>query len=237
MRLASLLLSPILSIAALPSLSTGAAADDDDIAARRSITVSATGTVAVEPDQAQISSGVTTQAATAKEALAANSAAMQKVIAGLKQAGIDAKDIQTSSLHVNPRYTRPKEGETPQIDGYTVTNQIAITARDLDNLGEVLDKLVSLGANEMGGLTFRVSQAETLRDDARKDAVANAKRRAELYATAAGVQLGEVLRIDEGRESGPPPMPMARTMKMSAVPIERGTETLSVSVRITWALQ
>lgn len=234
MRFLTYLLSPVLALAALPAVSALAA---DDIAARRSITVSATGLVAVEPDQARISSGVTTEAETAKDALAENSATMKKLIDGLKAAGVAAKDIQTSQLSVNPRYTRPREGETQRIDGYSVTNQVEITARDLDKLGEVLDALVRLGANQMGGLTFGVSEAETLRDDARKEAVANARRRAELYAQAAGVELGEVLKIDEGGESGPPPMPMARAMKMEAVPIERGTETLSASVTITWALK
>ena len=234
MRFLTYLLSPMLALAALPAVSALAA---DDIAARRSITVSATGLVAVEPDQARISSGVTTEGETAKEALAENSATMKKLIDGLKAAGVAAKDFQTSQLSVSPRYTRPREGETQRIDGYSVTNQVEITARDLDKLGEVLDALVRLGANQMGGLTFGVSEAETLRDDARKEAVANARRRAELYAQAAGVELGEVLKIDEGGESGPPPMPMARAMKMESVPIERGTETLSASVTITWALK
>jgi uncharacterized protein YggE len=209
----------------------------DNIDERRSITVSATGTAEAVPDMARISTGVRTEAATAKAALEANTAAMKKVIDGLKQAGIDAKDIQTSALRVEPRYTRPKEGDAPRIDGYSVTNDVQVTARNLDKLGEVLDRIVSLGSNEMGGLSFDVSEAETLKDAARKEAVANARRRAELYAEAAGVELGEVLRIEEGGESGPRPMYAARAMKMEAVPIERGTQTLSANVTITWALK
>jgi uncharacterized protein YggE len=210
------------------------AADTDD---RRAITVSASGQVAAEPDQARITSGVTTEAATASQALALNSDVMKKVIAGLKASGVDPKDIQTTSFHVSPRYTRPREGEVRAIDGYSVTNQVQVLARDLDKLGEILDQLVTLGANEMGGLSFEVSQAETLRDEARKEAVANASRRAALYATAAGVELGEVLMIREGGEGGPQPMPMARAMRAEAVPIERGTEMLAASVTVTWALK
>jgi uncharacterized protein len=233
MRILPLLLSPLL--AGLVLAAPGARAES--VADARRITVSASGQVEAVPDQARISSGVTTEAATAKEALAENSAAMQKLIDGLKASGVAAKDIQTSSLRVEPRYTRPKEGEAPKIDGYRVTNQVGITARNLDKLGEILDKVVSLGANEMGGLAFEVSAAETLRDEARKDAVANAKRRAELYAAAASVELGDVLKIDEGgADFGPQAMPMARAMK-AAVPIERGTETLSAQVTITWALK
>jgi len=209
----------------------------DNISDQRSITVSASGTVAAEPDQARISSGVTTEAATASQALARNSDIMKKVIAGLKASGIEAKDIQTTSFRVDPRYTRPREGEARAIDGYRVTNQVQVIARDLDRLGEILDQLVSLGANEMAGLSFEVSKAETLRDEARKEAVANAKRRAELFAAAAGAEIGEVLTIQEGGGMGPRPMPMARAMKAEAVPLERGTEMLEASVTVTWALK
>ena len=204
---------------------------------RRSITVTATGQVAAAPDMARITNGVATEAATASEALAGNSDAMNKVIEGLKAAGIEAKDIQTSSFRVEPRYTRPREGQAPRIEGYRVVNEVEILARDLDKLGEVLDRLVSLGANQMGGLTFEVSNAEKLRDEARRDAVANALRRAKLYAQAAGAEVGEVLTIQEWTAAGPRPMPMARAMKMEAVPIERGTETLEATVTITWLLK
>jgi uncharacterized protein YggE len=206
--------------------------DKDEI---RSITVTASGQVAAEPDQARITSGVTTEAATAAEALAGNSEAMKKVIASLKESGVGPEDIQTTSFQVSPRYTRPRKGEVREIDGYRVTNQVEVVVRDLDKLGEILDQLVTSGANEMRGLTFEVSKAETLRDEARKEAVANARRRAELYAEAAGAEVGKVLTIQEGGVAAP--RPMARAMKMEAVPIERGTQMLAASVTITWALK
>ena len=162
------------------------AAHADDEKPRRSITVSASGTVSVEPDQARITSGVTADGATAREALTANTAAMQKVIGALKEAGIDAKDIQTASFRVEPRYTRPIEGQAPKIDGYSVTNEVQVLVRDLDKLGDILDRLVTAGANQTAGLNFEVSKAETLLDEARQQAVANALRRAKLYAAAAG---------------------------------------------------
>jgi uncharacterized protein YggE len=210
------------------------AAEPDEV---RSITVTASGQVAAEPDIARISSGVTTEAATAKVALARNSEVMKAVIDGLKAEGIEAKDIQTNSFRVEPRYTQPRDGQATSIDGYRVVNQVEILARDLDKLGAILDRLVTLGANEMGGLSFEVSNAETLRDEARKAAVANALRRAKLYADAAGAEVGQVLTIQEGGEAGPRPIPMARAMKAEAVPLERGTETLEASVTITWALK
>jgi uncharacterized protein YggE len=209
-------------------------ADDEP---RPAVTVSATGSVTVEPDQARITSGVTSDGATARDALSKNTAAMQKVIAELKAAGIGAKDIQTASFRVEPRYTRPIEGQAPTIDGYSVTNEVQVLVRDLGKLGDILDRLVTAGANQTAGLNFEVSQAETLLDEARKQAVANAFRRAELYAVAAGARVGEVLSISEGAGEGPRPMVMARAMKSAAVAIERGTETLEANVTISWALK
>jgi uncharacterized protein YggE len=226
-----------LSAAVLALGLTAQSALADPISERRAITVSASGSVEVEPDTARINTGVTTEAETAQEALAENSRVMKEVIAGLKDAGVDAKNIQTSSLHVSPRYTRPERGDTRQIDGYQVTNQVQVVTKDIKGLGEILDKLVTLGANQLGGLSFEASESETLRDKARTEAVANARRRAELFATAAGVELGEVLTISEGGYSGPSPRPMARAMEASAVPIESGTQTLTADVTVTWALK
>lgn len=222
--------------ALLASALMASAASADD-APRRSITVSASGSVSAVPDMARITSGVATEAPVARDAVSKNSEAMKKIIAGLKAGGIDEKDIQTASFHIEPRYTRAREGEASVIDGYRATNQVQVVVRNLDKLGEVLDRLVSLGANEMAGLSFDVSQAEKLRDDARKEAVANAQRRAKLYADAAGVELGEVLKIDESGDNAPHPVFASRALKGDAVPIERGSETLEASVSVTWALK
>ena len=220
----------------LASALCASAAGAEDVP-RRSVTVTASGSVTAVPDTARITSGVATEAPVARDALAKNSEAMKKIIAGLKAGGIDEKDIQTASFHIEPRYTRAREGEASVIDGYRATNQVQVVVRNLDKLGEVLDRLVGLGANEMAGLSFDVSQAEKLKDDARKDAVANAQRRAKLYADAAGVELGEVLKIDESGDSSPRPIFAGRALKSEAVPIERGTETLEAAVSVTWALK
>lgn len=203
----------------------------------RLITVSAAGYVTAEPDQARLSTGVTSEAETAKEALATNSELMQKVIAGLKESGVDAKDIQTGNFSVEPRYTQGKS-TTPTIDGYRVTNQVEILVRDLKSLGGLLDKLVTLGANQMHGLSFEVSKAETLKDEARKEAVANARRRAELLAVAAGASVGEVVSIaEEVSYQGPRPMAMSTRAKADFAPVESGTETLEARVTVTWKLK
>ncbi len=204
----------------------------------RTVTVSASGEVSAEPDMARLSSGVVSEGTTAREALNQNSATMKKLIAGLKTAGVDPKDIQTSSFHVEPRYTNPRDGQVAVINGYRVVNQVEVRARDLSKLGELLDSLVSLGANQMGSLNFEVSQAEKLKDEARKSAIANARRRAELYAAAAGASIGEVIAISE-ETSHPEPRPyaMGRKAMAESVPIEAGSQMLEARVTVTWALK
>lgn len=234
MRTLATLRSIAFAVAMLGTISATHAEDDKP---RRTITVSASGSVSAEPDRARLTSGVSAEGASAREALTANTAAMQKVIGELKSAGIDPKDIQTSSFRVEPRYTRPAEGQAPTINGYTVTNEVEVLVRDIEKVGDILDRLVTAGANQSSGLSFEVSTAETALDEARKQAVANARRRAELYAAAAGAAVGEVLTITEGDGAQPPRPVFARAMKAEAVPIERGTQTLEASVTITWALQ
>ncbi len=205
----------------------------------RTVSVSASGSVMAEPDQALISTGVQTEGDTARDALSRNNAAMSKLIEGLKALAIDAKDIQTAGLNVNPRYSNPRDGRPPAINGYQANNQVRILVRDLKRLGEILDQSITLGANQMGGIGFDVSKAETLKDEARKVAVANALRRATLYATAAGARVGPVITISEDvRLSGPRPLSVGRAaMAAEAVPVEAGSQKLEVQVHITYALR
>jgi uncharacterized protein YggE len=219
------------------ALSTIPAAAEDKIM-DRTITVSATGNATAVPDTARIQTGVVFEAATARDALSGNNAAMAKLIAGLKDNGIEAKDIQTSGFNLNPRYTNPGDGQAAVIAGYQASNQVEVQVRDLDKLGEVLDRIVTLGANQMNGISFEVSAAETLRDAARKDAVTNARRRAELYAAAAGAKVGRIVQIIEGGSVEPRPYFKAGRVAaaMDAVPVERGTQSLEANVTVTWEL-
>ncbi len=220
-------------VAGAPSF---AAAGDDDM--NRSITVQASGSVAVPPDAVQVRSGVQTNADTAKAALAENTSLMSNVIDGLKAMGVESKDIQTANFSVQPRYQHHRDGRPADVTGYQVTNEVNVLLRDLEKVGVVLDKLIQLGANQMRGLDFQVLDAEKLRDEARREAIANARRRAELYAAAAGAKVGEVIEIREGSVSSPGPERMVKSMARSAdVPVEAGEETLSASVTVTWALE
>ena len=204
----------------------------------RTVTVSASATIHTKPDAARIQTGVVTQDTTARAALAANTEAMANVIDGLKSLGVEARDIQTTNFNVSPRHNHNRDGRPPELVGYQVTNEVSAMIRDLGKLGEILDKVISLGSNQMRGLSFEVSNAEILKDSARTQAVKNARRRAELIAKAAGAELGEVQVIREGvaTTDGPRPTFEATRTAASAVPIESGQQSLSATVTVTWAL-
>ena len=202
------------------------------------ITVTGTGTVEAVPDIATLSIGVTTQGETAAEALSANSAALDAVMARLTAAGIEARDMQTSNLSLNPNWTGYDSSSVsgPTIAGYVATNMLTIRVRALDGLGAVLDAAVADGANTLNGLTFGLADPEPVLNAARQEAVADARARAELLATAAGVKLGRVLSISEG--SAPmDPVPMFRAEASAApVPVAGGELGLSANVTIFYQI-
>ncbi|MFK7943398.1 MAG: SIMPL domain-containing protein [Paracoccaceae bacterium] len=196
------------------------------------------GQVAVTPDIATISIGVESQQKTAGAALSENNAQAGAVITALKQAGVEPRDIQTSNFSVRPVYADRKtlSQGAPKVVGYRVFNQVLARIRVLDDLGGILDQVVSTGANRIGGISFGLAEDGDARDEARKRAVADARRKAELYAAAAGVTLGPVLSISEaGHQGGPRPM-MMEARSAAAVPIEAGTSTIAASVMISWQI-
>ena len=200
------------------------------------ISVTGEATVSVAPDQAQIDGGVTSDAKTAREASEANNAAMGKVLLALKGAGIEEKDTQTSRLSLQPQYAPNRTGTSP-ITGYRASNRVTIRLRDVTKVANVIDVLVGAGANDIGGINFTVSQPSKHLDEAREKAVADARRKAEIFAKAAGVTLGEPLSISE--EGAPAPMfrgKLAAPMAAGA-PVAQGEETLSVSVNVSWAIK
>jgi uncharacterized protein YggE len=200
------------------------------------ISVSGEASVSVPPDLAQIDGGVTTEAKTAREASEANNTTMGKVLLALKGAGIDEKDFQTSRLSLQPQYAPNRNGPNA-IVGYQASNRVTIKLRDVTKVASTIDTLVGAGANNIGGISFMVSAASKLLDDAREQAIADARRKAEIYAKAAGVALGSPVSISE--EGTPGPMPfrkMAAGMAASA-PVAQGEETLQVTVSVSWAIK
>jgi uncharacterized protein len=205
---------------------------------KRTLSLAATGTVKAEPDKVDITTGVTSEALTARDALDKNSEAMSQVVKALKAEGIPAKNIQTTNFSVQPVYEH-KEGSTPFITGYRVVNTVRIGLTDTKQLGAILDKVVSLGANTIDSIEFSVAEPETLKDDARRRAIENAKANAKVYAEAAGVRLGPIFTIVEEDAFIPryAPAGAARMELARDVPIEAGTMTVEVRVRVTWELE
>jgi uncharacterized protein len=204
------------------------------------ISVTGEARISAPPDLAQLDAGVTSEARTAREASDANNAAMGKVLLAVKGAGIDEKDYQTSRLSLQPEYATAKSGAPATVVGYRASNRVTIRLHDLAKVANVVDTLVTAGANEIGGINFTVSQASKLLDDAREQAIADARRKAEIYAKAAGVTLGAPISISE--EGAAEPLFRARVMggKMAAaapVPVAPGEETLSITVGVTWAIK
>jgi uncharacterized protein len=201
------------------------------------ITVSGEATISVAPDLALVEAGVTSDAKTAREASEANNAAMGKLLLALKAAGIDARDIQTSRLSLLPQ-SAPNHSIPNAIVGYRASNQVTVRLHDVTKVASTIDLLVGAGANDIGGINFMVSQASKLLDDAREQAVADARRKADIYAKAAGVTLGVPLSIAE--EGSPGPVFRGKMMAaapMATTPVAQGEQTLSVTVSVSWAIK
>jgi uncharacterized protein YggE len=237
--LAAALLAASLSTAAagLPAL-----ADDEP----RTLTLTGRAEVKAAPDMAVISAGTVSEAETARAALSANNEAMASVLKTIRDAGVAEKDIQTSNFSVQPKYTYPPRAsdgtqDAPKIVGYTVSNTVTVIVRDLDKLGGVMDAVVTSGVNQMNGLDFTIAEAEPLRNEARRAAVADALARARLYAEAAGVKLGPIRTISEDSFVRPPQpvgrMMMEAKMADAAVPVAQGEQVIEATVNIVWEIE
>jgi hypothetical protein len=201
------------------------------------ISVTGEAQISVSPDIAFVDAGVATDATTAREASEVNGTAMVKVFAALKAAGIDARDIQTSRLSLQPQYAPNRSGPSA-IVGYRASNRVTVRIHDASKVAGIIDTLVGAGANDIGNVVFEVSQASKLLDDAREKAIADARRKAEIYARAAGATLGPALSISE--EGAPQPVfrgKMVAGVAAAPTPIAQGEETLSISVSVTWAIK
>jgi uncharacterized protein YggE len=230
----------VLALLAAAAPAAGQAfADEHDEMPKRTITIQGKGSVRAAPDKVSVSAGVESKAPTAKEALAKNTAAMTKVVQTLKDAGIDAKDIQNTTFTVGPRYDTSDDGKPPRIIGYSVINSVFVTTHDLDKLGTIFDQLVTAGANSIGGISFEIDKPEEKQNAARKLAMEDAIAKARLYVEAAGAELGPVMTIIEQggyipRSRGPM---MAEATASKPVPIEPGTQSIDIEVQVTWELK
>ncbi len=230
-------LAVVLMVACAPLFAAQAAAQSDFSPA---ISVTGEASISVPPDLAQLDAGVASDGKTAREASEANNTAMAKVLAAVKTAGIEDKDVQTSRLSLQPQYAPNRSGPS-SITGYRASNRVTVKLHDVGKVASVIDALVGAGANDIGNVNFTVSNASALLDQAREKALADARRKAEIYAKAAGVTLGAPLSIAE--EGAPTPVFRAKMMPASPMamaaptPIAQGEETLSVSVAVSWGIK
>ena len=204
-----------------------------------SITVTGAGEVQAKPDFAQVQVGVVTEGATAAEAMRKNNEAMSQLIAMIRKRGIEDRDLQTIQFNVSPLYKYDKDQrESPKIAGYQVVNEVRVKVRDMTRLGAFLDEMVSVGANQVRGISFGVAEPAKLLDEARRKAMADAQRRAQVYAEAAGVRIGKPVRIEEQAGGRPVPYPVARMEAAAApsVPVAPGEQTFTVNVTVSYAI-
>lgn len=197
------------------------------------VVVQGSGVVEVAPDIADIVIGVDIEDATPAGAIDANSAAMSRVVADAKRAGIEDRDIQTSALQLSP-YSKDDRGK--ELIRYRAVNTVRVRVRDIARLGAVMRDLVGSGANRMQGLRFSTADPMPHLDQARRQAVADARRRATLLAEAAGARLGPIAEITESTWNDPGVVTQASAMRQ-AVPVEPGQLGLRATVQIKWRLE
>lgn len=205
------------------------------------LTANGEGQAATVPDLMLITLGVTSRGATAREALAANSADMEALVTVIRDSGVADRDVATENFNIHPVYAneRPQpdqvEPVAPKIVAYEVSNQVRLRQRDIDAAGGLLDRLVEAGANQVHSIQFSVDEPQALQDEATRAAVADARRKADLLAEAAGVRLVRLLRLDSGVANQP--QFEARAMAMdAAVPISAGEQTITANATLTYEI-
>jgi uncharacterized protein YggE len=196
------------------------------------LSVLGTGVVTTIPDTGRVSAGVTTQAASASDAIAGNADATSKVIDALKQAGVASKDLQTEFVAVNPRY----DDNGQAIVGYSASNSVSAVVRELSKVGDVIDAAVAAGANNVSGPSLARDDQDELYRDALKAAVANARQKATALAQAAGVSLGKIRSLSESSQSVGPVMFDALAARQATTPIEPGTAEITATVGVVFAI-
>lgn len=207
---------------------------------KRTISVPGVGRVAVQPDIATLRLGVLVVRQTAAAARESAAASMTTVIAALSAKGVAKKDLRTALLSLSPvtDYS-PETG--PRVTGYQAANSVSVTVRDLAQAGGLIDAALAAGATSMDGLDFTVDDPSAAEEEARKLAMADARRRAQTIAQAAGVTLGAVVGVVEGERGGPVTYPGPRAMAFKAeaadTPVEAGSQEIVVSVSVAYAIE
>ncbi|MGN6848634.1 MAG: SIMPL domain-containing protein [Sphingomicrobium sp.] len=231
----------LLAAAAIPSPAAAQQANITQTITGTRLDINATGEVSRVPDVAVITAGVVSRSATATGALQDSASKMSQVLSALKRAGVADRDIQTSNVSLNPEYRYP-ENQSPQLVGYTASNNVTVRFRDIRNSGKILDALVHEGANQINGPSLIVDKPESALDEARAKAIAIGRARADLYARSLGMRVARVVSVSESETyPAPPPMPMyARAEVISGTPATKvvpGEQKLQVNLAMVFELQ
>jgi uncharacterized protein YggE len=206
------------------------------------VTVGGMGRATLTPDRFTFTLGVQTVAPTVDDAVAENNKRVQNVLAALKKAGAQEKDIQTANFNIWPQQEYG-EGRLPRILGYQVSNSVTVRSSKIGDAGRLLGVAIAAGVNTSTGLNFEVSDPARGREQGLRAAFDDARAKAALLAQAAGRTLGRAIMISEGSQSGPPPQPYPmRAMAMEArataeVPVESGTQELTFTITATFELR
>ena len=229
-----LMLAGVLAVlaAAAPAALAQSAPGEAQFAAT-TLDLSASGEVSVAPDMATITLGVTNQAPSADQALRDNAEAMNRAVAALRAGGIEARDIQTPSLSLNPQYVY-LQNQPPKLSGYEASNQVSVTVRDLARLGPAVDAVVGAGATNVSQISFGLKSRTPAENTARLAAVKALQDKAALYADATGYHIRRLVNLSEGASySSPPPRPLAMaraSMAAAPTPVEAGELKVRIDV-------
>ena len=234
-----------LAVVALAALALGGCTTkvvtSDGASPLNTVTATGTGKESTAPDEAEMSFGVTMRDAAADVALDKASKAADAIIAAVKKAGVDAKDVQTRNIAVYPEYGNQTEGKAPTITGYSATVSVSAKIRDIEKVGDVIAAASSAGANEITGPTFTISDESPARDVAIEKAIEDAKHRGEVMAKAAGKSLGAVIAVSETGTSAIPyyskgAYDTAEALRAD-VPIEPGQLDVTANVTVVFELK
>ena len=199
------------------------------------ITVSGEAMTAAVPDIVTIRLGVATQGDTARKANDANAKTMTAVVEAIKAAGAEQRDIQTARLSLQPQFEQKPNGP-PHLTGFRASNDVTVKLRDIGKLSDLIDRSVAAGANEMSGIEFSVSDYSKRLDDARAEATQDARRKAEIYAKAAGVVVGRPVSITENVTSAPPRPLATAAFRAAPTPVSPGEVPLHAAVTVSFEL-
>ena len=200
-----------------------------DVASPDTVTTTGHGVVTVVPDEASVSAGVHTQAASAASALAQNAQLMSSVVAALKAAG--GSDLQTQQVSLYPQ-----TNDQNQVTAYVADNSVSAKPK-IARAGALIDAAVAAGANTVNGPTLDVSDRDARYRDALGKAVVDARAKAAALARAGGFGVGQVSSVTEQAASGAPvPVYEAAAAKSNATPIEPGTQDVTADVTVTFRI-